>query len=521
MTFTAWYYPFFLFVIAILYWKTPHRVRLILLLTSSYFFYAYWDIRFLSLIMASTAMDYILGRAIDGHKTSNRIVISLSLTPFIWLLVCRTLLNESEISDEVLYISLISAVLFISIYKINWKTPTEIRRKYIYILTLAYNIGLLGFFKYFNFFAEQAKILLNLAGFETSDQVLQILLPVGISFYTFQSISYATDIYRKTEKSCSDLLLFATFISFFPQLVAGPIQRTHQLLPQLSKKIDFSKTDLELGIRLILVGYFKKVFVGDNCAIISNYFFSGASEMNLGWIFLGSLAFAFQIYGDFSGYTDIARGSAKVLGIDLSRNFIFPYFAKNPSDFWKRWHISLSTWIRDYIYIPLGGNNGTKIRTITNLFIAMLLAGLWHGAAWNFIIWGAYHATLLTAYRSIPFLSKSEYSSNLSLIFYTTLMFFFTLFGWLIFRSPDISFLVHVITNFFNYQNSQTILKPLLWLMLYITPLLILQYTTRQYQDEAVSINRTWKWKVTDLLVLILLIGSSTSKNQEFIYFQF
>lgn len=520
MTFTAWYYPFFLILIAVVYWNIPHKARLVLLLISSYFFYAYWDSRFLSLIMASTVMDFIFGRAIEGKKTKYSVVIQLSLLPFLWLLCCQTLLQNASISDDIVIVSFCAAILFICTYAITWKISKN-REKIFYVITLLYNLGLLGFFKYFNFFAEQAKILMESAGFQTNELALQIMLPIGISFYTFQSISYATDIYRKKEQACSDLLLFATFISFFPQLVAGPIQRTHQLLPQLKTKIAFTNLNLEAGIRLIIVGYFKKIFVGDNCAIIANYFFSGSSEINTGWILLGSLAFAFQIYGDFSGYTDIARGSARILGIEISNNFKFPYLAVNPSDFWKRWHVSLSTWIRDYIYIPIGGGKGSKIKTVRNLFIAMLLAGLWHGAAWNFILWGAYHATLITSYRSFKFLNNSDSAVGYSRFFYITAMFFFTLLGWLIFRSPDITFLALALSNILHYQNSFTAIKPFFWTILHITPLIILQFATRKFQDEAMLSHRKEKWQVIDLLVMILLIGSSTSRNQEFIYFQF
>ncbi len=521
MTFTAWYYPFFLILIGTIYWNVSQRSRLVLLLASSYFFYAYWDVRFLSLIIASTSMDYLCGRAIDGHRTTFKTLCIISLLPFLWLFGCSEIINQHNISAEIIICSIIGAGVFILVYSSLWSFQNGKRRRNFYLLSLAYNLCLLGFFKYFNFFSEQAIALLNTLGFQANEFTLSILLPVGISFYTFQSISYATDIYLKRENSCSNPLLFATFIAFFPQLVAGPIQRSHELLPQLEKKINYSSLHIESGIRLIIVGYFKKVFVGDNCAIVSNYFFSGSSDLNLGWIFLGALAFAFQIYGDFSGYSDIARGSAKILGIDLNRNFSFPYCARNPSDFWRRWHISLSSWIRDYIFIPLGGSSNNRLLTVRNLFVSMLLAGLWHGAAWNFLIWGFYHATLLTAYRYTPILNQSESSKGIRRYAYISLMFALTLIGWIIFRSENIHFIYNVASGIFIIKDLKSVAKPFIWLIIHITPLIILQYATRKDQDESMLANRSWKLQAIDYTVMLMLIASSTSPKQEFIYFQF
>ncbi len=266
-----------------------------------------------------------------------------------------------------------------AIYELLWRLPAEKQRRAFLLLSICSNLGVLVFFKYFNFFTGSLEVLLAKIGWNPGWTLLHIILPVGISFYTFQSISYAVDVYRGIAKSSRDFFTFAAFVSFFPQLVAGPIERRNDLLPQLEKPAKFKIAGIHYGLRLILVGLFKKVFVADNCALLANYAFDSKTQLNGQWALLGVLAFAFQIYGDFSGYTDIARGSARLLGIRLNLNFNFPYFAASPSDFWRRWHITLSVWFRDYVYIPLGGNRHGALKTFRNLWITMLLAGLWHG----------------------------------------------------------------------------------------------------------------------------------------------
>ena len=329
------------------------------------------------------------------------------------------------------------------IYEWLWRSNSQHRSRRFLLLHIAYNLGLLLFFKYFNFFIDSAKLALNSIGLGGDFTVLQVLLPVGISFYTFQSIAYAVDIYRGKTQPVDRLLLFAAFISFFPQLVAGPIERSQHLLPQLRDPPRFEFRFIQEGLVLLLVGFFKKIFVANHCAMVADYFFKGSGQTSAGWVVLGTLAFAFQIYGDFSGYTDIARGSARMFGVRLSQNFRFPYFAKGPSDFWNRWHVSLSTWIRDYLYIPLGGNRGTPGQTIRNLYLSMLLAGLWHGAAWNFVLWGAFHATVLAAYRLLPPLARLEQARSWRSPLAVLAMFVLTLVGWLIFRAPSFEFVRH------------------------------------------------------------------------------
>ncbi|MCI0749257.1 MAG: hypothetical protein L0Y32_01765, partial [Nevskiales bacterium] len=387
MSFTLWYYPFFLGLVALLHWQLPRRGRIGLLLAASYVFYGVWDIRFLSLIAASTLSDFFSANAIEGRRRSTLELAAGSFAPVLWLLVLQmTDVPRAGLPGIYLLAAAAASLLFVLVFEMLWRLPEPVRRRGFLLLSLASNLGVLFFFKYFGFFVDSAKALLGAAGFGGDFTLLEILLPVGISFYTFQSIAYLVDVYRGQTRACTNLPLFATYIAFFPQLVAGPIERAKHLLEQLEHDRIFTRDDLHQGLRLLLVGYFKKIYVANNCAIVADYVFSGPEGLNAAWVLAGALAFAFQIYGDFSGYTDIARGSARLLGIRLSKNFDFPYSARGPSDFWSRWHITLSSWFRDYLYIPLGGNRGTRLQTLRNLCLTMLLAGLWHGAAWNFVV---------------------------------------------------------------------------------------------------------------------------------------
>lgn len=346
MIFNSIEYALFLPVVFGSYWLLRRHVRWqnALLLVASYVFYGSWDYRFLSLIIISTLVDYEVGRRI--HRT-----------------------------DE------------------------ERARKRLLILSLAVNLGILGFFKYFNFFIESATTMLTTIGLEPNPPLLDILLPVGISFYTFQTISYTFDIYRDRMEPTKDLLTFATYVAFFPQLVAGPIERARRLLPQLEVGRSLDVTRLRSGLGLILLGLFKKVAIADVMAGIANDAFAGSATAGAPALIMGVYAFSLQIYGDFSGYTDIARGSARLFGIELMENFKQPYLSRNITEFWRTWHVSLSDWLRDYLYIPLGGNRQGRWRTYQNLMITMLLGGLWHGAAWGFVIWGGLHGLYLAVHR--------------------------------------------------------------------------------------------------------------------------
>lgn len=345
MAFNSVQYIVFLAVVVVAYAKLQRRGQNVLVLVASYVFYAAWDWRFLSLLWISTATDFVVGRRM-GLASDDR------------------------------------------------------HRRQLLIVSMAVNLGMLAVFKYFNFFAESADALLQGVGVAADWPTLNVVLPVGISFYTFQTMSYTLDVYWRKIEPTEDLLAFAVFVSFFPQLVAGPIERARRLLPQFEARRHLAKgEDLWSALHLIGLGLFKKVVIADAVAPHVNDAFAGAETA--GWITLlvGIIGFSLQIYGDFSGYSHIARGSARLLGVDLMINFNQPYLSRNISHFWRTWHISLSTWLRDYLYIPLGGNRGSAAATYRNMMITMLLGGLWHGAAWSFVMWGALHGVYLALHR--------------------------------------------------------------------------------------------------------------------------
>lgn len=345
MAFNSVQYMLFLGIIVAVYGMLRRRGQNVLLLVASYLFYGAWDWRFLSLLWISTATDYLVGRGMGRSSDAHR-------------------------------------------------------RKRLLAISMLVNLGMLGAFKYFNFFVESATGLLGAVGLEADWPTLHVILPVGISFYTFQTMSYTIDIYRRRIEPTADLLSFAVFVAFFPQLVAGPIERARRLLPQFTVRRKVARgDDLWTALHLIGLGLFKKVVIADAVAPYVNEAFDAAGTA--GWITLlvGIVGFSLQIYGDFSGYSHIARGSARLLGIELMVNFNQPYLSRNISHFWRTWHISLSTWLRDYLYIPLGGNRGTEAAIYRNLMITMLLGGLWHGAAWTFVTWGALHGGYLAVHR--------------------------------------------------------------------------------------------------------------------------
>ena len=387
---------FFLFVYAsYLLLHRRFRVQNALLVVASYVFYGYWDWRFLTLIAISTGGDFWVG----------------------------LLLN---------------------------RTHGQKRRKLLLALSVCANLGMLGIFKYFGFFSESFARLIQLIGLRASPVTLHVVLPVGISFYTFQTMSYTIDIYRRRIKPTRNLLDFALFVAFFPQLVAGPIERASNLLPQMAKPRRITWEQVNAGLCLLLWGYFKKVVVADNVGMIADQVFGQYAQYGGLDIVFGTLAFATQIYCDFSGYSDIARGLARLMGFELVVNFKLPYFALNPTDFWRRWHVSLSSWLRDYLYIPLGGNRRGKLMVLRNLALTMLLGGLWHGAGWNYVAWGAYHAVILIAYRIVernpehedPWGGQYPYWRVLAKM---VLMFILTCIGWVIFRSTSLSQAWHML----------------------------------------------------------------------------
>lgn len=346
MVFNSLQFAGFFAVMFVAYWRLEHRHRKWLLLIGSYVFYGSWDWRFLGLIVVSTVVDYAIGRRLGREDTRHR-----------------------------------TALLFAS---------------------MATNLGILGIFKYANFFADSAARFLGDIGLSPNEPFLQLVLPVGISFYTFQTMSYTIDVYRGRLDAVHDPVLFATFVAYFPQLVAGPIERARDLLPQLAAPArPLDRDRVASGIGLVLLGLTKKVVLADGVASVADQAFEAPGQLSSIAVWAGVLAFAIQIYGDFSGYTDIARGVSRLLGIELTLNFTQPYLSRNITEFWRRWHITLSNWLRDYLYIPLGGNRHGPSRTYVNLMLTMLLGGLWHGASWNFVLWGGLHGAMLAAHRAL------------------------------------------------------------------------------------------------------------------------
>jgi alginate O-acetyltransferase complex protein AlgI len=526
MSFISWQYFIFLPVIIITYWLLPPRWRLLLLLAGSYFFYACWDVRFLALVLATTVIDYSCGLAIAGRKKAPWQVLGLALLPAGWCLGGYIWLPGADISPSLLLISAALGLAFFGGHEAVGLLARDRRPQYYLILSVVFCLAILGFFKYFNFFVGSFQSLLGAAGFKSDWSLLRIILPVGISFYTFQSLGYVIDIYRGQSPACADFLTFATFDAFFPQMVSGPIERGKNLIPQLEKEADFRDSHIQDGLRLMLVGFFKKVFVADNCAILANYAFDPQTSLNGYWAVMGVVAFAFQIYSDFSGYTDIARGSAKLMGIDLMENFKFPYFSRTPSEFWGRWHISLSTWFRDYLYIPLGGNRGARWETLRNLAIVMVLAGLWHGANWVFVLWGAYHGALLICYRVLPPFNRVPAKDgpwSWRDILAMPLMLALTLVGWAIFRSPSVAHLGVWFGALSNWDSSLGLAwqSPSIWLLIHILPLLLLQVLTWKHRHEGTLEDVPWLARGLVYAVMILLIVSSGEQDKDFIYFQF
>jgi D-alanyl-lipoteichoic acid acyltransferase DltB (MBOAT superfamily) len=524
MSFISWQYALLLTCVFLAYWSLPWRGRIWLLLVASYVFYGCWDARFLALLLTSTTIDFFCGLAIVGERRPIMHVTLVAIMPFLWL-GSYTLVHHQGVIVErwILAAAAMFPVFFALLYQSLWRLPAGRQRRAFWLLSILANLSVLGFFKYFNFFVGSALTLAKHLGWSPGWMLPHVILPVGISFYTFQSISYSTDILKGKAQPARDPVVFAAYLSFFPQLVAGPIERPNDLLPQYHRAAAWDTANFHRGLRLILVGLFKKVFVGDNCALVANYAFSSELNLDAPWAILGTVAFAFQIYGDFSGYTDIARGSARLLGIRLNHNFNFPYFATSPSDFWRRWHITLSSWFRDYVYIPLGGNRGTLARTWFNLWLTMLLAGLWHGANWTFIIWGAYHGALLILYRLTPGLEEFSRSSGWRAVVSALLMFAFTLVGWAIFRCATFGDFVRWLGALGQWHATEVVpwWRPSVWVFCHVLPLLVLQAATWKARDEVE--NAAWPWSVRGLAyaAMFLAVATSSAGTVAFIYFQF
>jgi D-alanyl-lipoteichoic acid acyltransferase DltB (MBOAT superfamily) len=448
-----------------------HRAQNWLLLAASYYFYAAWDYRFLALLAASTLVDYTCG-----------------------LLMGRT--------------------------------TDRSRRRTILWLSIGFNLTLLGFFKYFNFFADNLHALFAALGWQLDFVTVRVLLPIGISFYTFVTMSYVIDVYRGEIEPTRRLVDFAGIVADFPHLVAGPILRATALLPQIAGRRRVSAEQMREGAWLIAWGFFQKIFVADNLApLVSRVFESDAGATGVN-VLLATYAFAFQLYGDFAGYSNIARGTSKWMGIELIENFRFPYLVLTPQAFWRHWHISLSTWLRDYLYIPLGGSRGSAWATRRNLLITMLLGGLWHGAAWTFVLWGLYQGLLLIAYRPLePAFARLTTAGRAGSRFFAwLLMFHLTCFGWLIFRAASFTKLRTLTASLFTHFAPATadvsgLLVPLL---VYTMPLLAVHLIEARRDDVLVvpRLNLVLRYTIyVATLYLILLFGNFG--GSDFIYFQF
>jgi len=476
MLFNSYLFWGFFLVVVLLNRGLPHKWQNRMLLVASYVFYGAWDWRFLSLIWVSTCVDYVVALRIGEAPKS---------------------------------------------------AAGQRARKRWLVLSMATNLGLLGFFKYCGFFVREMDQLLTWLGVGVSLPALRIVLPVGISFYTFQTMSYTIDVFRRKTQPTRNFLDFALYVAFFPQLVAGPIERSTNLMPQILSPRRLKPGDFSEGLYLVAIGLFKKIVIADNMAeIVNGVFQSPASELSGLDCLLGVYAFAFQIYGDFSGYSAIARGVAKWLGFDLMVNFHLPYFAQSPRDFWHRWHISLSTWLRDYLYIPLGGSRHGTVATYRNLMLTMFLGGLWHGAGWTFICWGLFHGLVLCAQRALTPSRRNEpgtCQTRWTAVVKIVLTFHIVCLAWLLFRAETISqawnMLVLVCTDLRLTRFAQFATATIAF---YVVPLLVYEYWLRRLHDLASLVKTTWPIRAgvySYFAVMILLFHPIV--RHEFIYFQF
>lgn len=482
MLFNSIEFAIFLPTVFVLYWfiaRDNLKFQNIILLSSSYIFYGWWDWRFLSLIIFSSLIDYLVG-------------IGLSNT--------------------------------------NLKQT----RKLLLFISVSVNLGFLGFFKYYNFFAESFSDAFTLIGRPIDTNSLNIVLPVGISFYTFQTLSYSIDIYRKKLEPAKNIISFFTYVSFFPQLVAGPIERATNLLPQFYSKKKFEYNKAIDGLRQILWGLFKKIVIADNCAYNANLIFNNSDNYSGSTLILGALFFTFQIYGDFSGYSDIAIGVSRLFGFNLKQNFAFPYFSRDIAEFWRRWHISLSTWFRDYLYIPLGGSKGGLYMKVRNTFIIFLVSGFWHGANWTFIAWGA-----LNAVYFLPLLLLNKNRINTGAVaegrFLPTFREFIqiastfglTVLAWIFFRAESVKHAWEILSEIF----SKTLLTIpdypgiglIIPIIILITLFMVVEWFGRDDKFAIETVGLKWSKSVRISFYYLLIIGILFfgGKEQEFIYFQF
>ena len=479
MYFNSLDFALFLPIVFILYWFVTNKnlkLQNALLVVASYVFYGWWDWRFLSLIVFSSLVDYTIGLQLNH-------------------------------------------------------TAQPSKRKLLLWSSILVNLGFLGFFKYYNFFIDSFVEAFSFFGSPIQPNTLDIILPVGISFYTFQTLSYTIDVYKRKLEPTRDIVSFLAFVSFFPQLVAGPIERATHLLPQFYKKRQFHYSQAVDGCRQILWGFFKKVVIADNCAEYANQIFNNSAEHSGSTLLMGALFFSFQIYGDFSGYSDIAIGTSRLFGFDLKQNFAFPYFSRDIAEFWRRWHISLSTWFRDYLYIPLGGSQGGTWMKVRNTFIIFLVSGFWHGANWTFIIWGflnaLYFLPLLLAKRNRTHLNVVAQDSKLPSITELVQMgltFGLTVIAWVFFRAESVTHALNYLQGLFSSSLlSLPTIRPTNLLVLILFFIGIEWIGRRQHYAIEVLLlkqSRVIRWAFYMIIIAIIFVFSSDTQ-QEFIYFQF
>jgi len=483
MLFNSLDFAIFMPIVFGLYWAIGSKnikIQNVLIVISSYIFYGWWDYRFLILILFSTLVDYTISLALNRAKKPSL-------------------------------------------------------RKFLLWISISVNIGFLGFFKYYNFFLENFVSAFSFFGYEIPSSSLNIILPVGISFYTFQTLSYTIDVYRKKLEPTHDYIAFTAYVSFFPQLVAGPIERATHLLPQFFRARKFNYNMAVDGLRQILWGLFKKMVIADNCARFANEIFNNSGEYSASTLYMGAVFFAFQIYGDFSGYSDIAIGTSRLFGFDLKQNFAFPYFSRDIAEFWRRWHISLSTWFRDYVYIPLGGSRGGKWMQIKNTFVIFIVSGFWHGANWTFIVWG-----LLNAIYFLPLLIFNKNRQHINIVAANRLLpslkeilgiiftFSLTVLAWIFFRAENLSHAIAYINGLLSFNlftiPEYIILKKVYPTVLLLGFMLMVEWYGRTGKYAIENIKQTTPFLIRWIFYafIIFLIGMySVTEESPFIYFQF
>ncbi len=478
MLFNSIHFALFLPIVFFFYWFVANKKlehQNLLLLVSSYFFYACWDWRFLFLLMFSTLLDYFTGLKMCDAKNQNS-------------------------------------------------------KKFWFWLSITINLGFLAIFKYYNFFAASFTDAVSNLGLHVSPWTLNVILPVGISFYTFHGLSYVIDIYKDRIKAEKNFVDYSVFVSFFPLLVAGPIERATHLLPQIQKKRTFDYANAVDGLRQILWGLFKKVVIADQCAQYANIIFNNSGEYSGSTLLLGAFLFTFQIYGDFSGYSDIALGTARLFGIDLLRNFAFPYFSRDIAEFWRRWHISLSTWFRDYLYIPLGGSKGGTWMKVRNTFIIFLVSGFWHGANWTFIVWGLLNALFImpsiifnTNRNNLDTVAHGKYLPNVKEFFSIGITFGLTVLTWVFFRANSLNHAIRYLGGIFS-RSLFTVpqIKPIS-VLVFVMVFVLIEWLGRERRYAIETIGFSWPKIIRRVFyyTIVILIISYSGKEQEFIYFQF